>query len=234
MVAGRRAAGKGTRVGGVVDRWCGRWCVGATTCAKSPVVPKQLVPKQLVPKQLVPKQRTKQNQTIKQLILEPPSPPRLISKRRTKQAKNTLCKFSLSLPAICFVSDGDAGSPLPIRQVGTRYKLNGEYLPGSPADADCLEDIEVEYDTFEGWNSCTENIRDGRDLPQRAKDYIACVATNARPPHTPARGSVPAMGSLRGLDLCSCSVGLGVGVLHGTINAAMRHCGHGAGTHAFA
>jgi adenylosuccinate synthase len=68
--------------------------------------------------------------------------------------------------------------------VGTRYKLNGEYLPGSPADADCLEDIEVEYDTLEGWNSCTEKIRDGRDLPQQAKDYIACVTTNARPPLT--------------------------------------------------
>jgi len=69
----------------------------------------------------------------------------------------------------------DCLDTFPEIKVGTRYKLNGEYLPGSPADADCLEDIEMEYDTLVGWNSCTEEIRDARDLPQAAKDYIAYI-----------------------------------------------------------
>jgi adenylosuccinate synthase len=47
-----------------------------------------------------------------------------------------------------------------------------EYFPGSISD---LANVEVEYVTLPGWLKSTENIRDIKELPQEAQNYIKFI-----------------------------------------------------------
>lgn len=52
------------------------------------------------------------------------------------------------------------------------YTLNGKPIDYFPSNASDLEKVEVEYLKMPGWQQCTENIRNFKDLPQNAKNYI--------------------------------------------------------------
>jgi adenylosuccinate synthase len=57
-------------------------------------------------------------------------------------------------------------------KVGTSYRLNGELLdvpPDNPADWD---DLEVEYESFPGWQQSTRGVTNFEDLPANARAYI--------------------------------------------------------------
>ncbi len=57
--------------------------------------------------------------------------------------------------------------------VGYRYK--GAALKGMPAEAEVLERLKPQYKTLPGWKAPTRGLRDHKQLPQRARDYLQFV-----------------------------------------------------------
>lgn len=54
-----------------------------------------------------------------------------------------------------------------------RYKrANGDKLDHFPGTVAELATIEVEYAVLPGWKTCTENIRDFKELPENAQKYV--------------------------------------------------------------
>ncbi|XP_059611853.1 adenylosuccinate synthetase [Phlebotomus argentipes] len=67
-------------------------------------------------------------------------------------------------------------------KVAVGYKLNGkrlEYFPGSVTD---LANVEVEYATLPGWETCTENVREFSQLPKNAQDYVRFIEKDLKVP----------------------------------------------------
>lgn len=52
------------------------------------------------------------------------------------------------------------------------YKLNGKVIYNFPGSISDLAGVEVEYVTLPGWEQSTANVRDFRDLPKAAQDYV--------------------------------------------------------------
>lgn len=58
-------------------------------------------------------------------------------------------------------------------KVAVSYKrANGDKLDHFPGTIAELANIEVEYAVLPGWKTCTENIRDFKDLPINAQNYV--------------------------------------------------------------
>lgn len=55
------------------------------------------------------------------------------------------------------------------------YKLHGEVIYNFPGSISDLASVEVEYVTLPGWEQSTANVRDFRDLPENAKDYVRFI-----------------------------------------------------------
>lgn len=55
------------------------------------------------------------------------------------------------------------------------YKLNGNVIYNFPGSISDLGKVEVEYATLPGWECSTENVRDFRDLPKNAQDYVRFI-----------------------------------------------------------
>jgi adenylosuccinate synthase len=52
---------------------------------------------------------------------------------------------------------------------------NKKYIESFPASLELLSQVEVEYETFPGWNTSTTLIRDYQDLPSNAKKYLSRI-----------------------------------------------------------
>ena len=59
-------------------------------------------------------------------------------------------------------------------KVCTGYKLNGEVIDYMPTSRD-LYKVEPVYRELKGWKKDTTKVRSYADLPNEAKDYIACI-----------------------------------------------------------
>ena len=59
--------------------------------------------------------------------------------------------------------------------VGIAYRLNGELLDVPPQNPEAWDDLEVEYESFPGWQESTRGITEYDDLPDNAKTYLAAV-----------------------------------------------------------
>jgi adenylosuccinate synthase len=57
-------------------------------------------------------------------------------------------------------------------QVCTGYRYKGAILNEMPCDVETLAKIEPEYKTLRGWGQPTPGIRDVKDLPIAARDYL--------------------------------------------------------------
>ena len=57
-------------------------------------------------------------------------------------------------------------------KVGTAYRLNGELLDIPPDNPEDWDDLEVEYESFPGWQESTRGVTRFDDLPANAKAYI--------------------------------------------------------------
>ncbi|GLC46828.1 hypothetical protein PLESTB_001799000 [Pleodorina starrii] len=67
----------------------------------------------------------------------------------------------------------DVLSELDEIKVGVAYKTpDGQMLRSVPADLETLENVEVVYETLPGWKSDISAVRDWKDMPQAAKDYV--------------------------------------------------------------
>jgi adenylosuccinate synthase len=60
--------------------------------------------------------------------------------------------------------------------VGVQYEFEGRRVDEFPAENDMLENIKVRYRTFPGWRESTRGLREFRQLPQRARDYLNFLA----------------------------------------------------------
>ncbi|KAK9693584.1 Adenylosuccinate synthetase [Popillia japonica] len=52
------------------------------------------------------------------------------------------------------------------------YTLNGKMLESFPSSAAQLANVQVEYVTMPGWQTCTEGVRTFNDLPLNARKYV--------------------------------------------------------------
>ncbi|KAI4467552.1 adenylosuccinate synthetase [Holotrichia oblita] len=52
------------------------------------------------------------------------------------------------------------------------YTLNGKKLESFPSSAAQLANVQVEYVTMPGWQTCTEGVRTFNDLPLNARKYV--------------------------------------------------------------
>ena len=60
-------------------------------------------------------------------------------------------------------------------KVGIAYRLDGELLDIPPQNAEAWNDLEVEYESFPGWQESTRGITRFEDLPANAKTYLAAM-----------------------------------------------------------
>ncbi|HUJ32493.1 MAG TPA: adenylosuccinate synthase [Candidatus Acidoferrum sp.] len=61
-------------------------------------------------------------------------------------------------------------------QVCTGYRYKGTHLKEMPPDVETLAQIEPEYRTLPGWQKPTPGIRDVKDLPAAARDYLNFIS----------------------------------------------------------
>jgi len=60
-------------------------------------------------------------------------------------------------------------------KVGIAYRLNGELLDIPPQNAEAWNDLEVEYESFPGWQESTRGVTRFEDLPANAKTYLGAM-----------------------------------------------------------
>ena len=59
--------------------------------------------------------------------------------------------------------------------IGTGYRLNGELIDVPPLNPEDWDDVEVEYQSFPGWQESTRGITDYDKLPDNAKAYLKAM-----------------------------------------------------------
>lgn len=60
-------------------------------------------------------------------------------------------------------------------KVCTGYVVDGKPVKSFPADVATLEKVTCTYETFQGWNTSLEGVRNFADLPQAAQTYVAAL-----------------------------------------------------------
>lgn len=61
-------------------------------------------------------------------------------------------------------------------KICTGYRLKGSPITEMPCDVETLGQIEPEYKTVRGWQKSTAGVRDIRDLPVAARDYLNFIS----------------------------------------------------------
>lgn len=61
---------------------------------------------------------------------------------------------------------------LPELKIAVKYKLNNKTLDYCPSSSSDWANVEVEYISVPGWQTCTENVREWSALPEAARHYI--------------------------------------------------------------
>jgi len=59
--------------------------------------------------------------------------------------------------------------------VGIAYRLNGEVLDVPPQNPEAWDDLEVEYESFPGWQESTRGVTRMEDLPDNARTYLSAM-----------------------------------------------------------
>ena len=57
-------------------------------------------------------------------------------------------------------------------KIAVAYKYKGEVLPYFPSNLDVLGDVEVEWETLEGWTEDLSNCKTFESLPVNAQKYV--------------------------------------------------------------
>uniref|UniRef100_W5NE90 Adenylosuccinate synthetase n=1 Tax=Lepisosteus oculatus TaxID=7918 RepID=W5NE90_LEPOC len=60
-------------------------------------------------------------------------------------------------------------------KVGVAYKVDNELIPHFPANQEVLQKVEVQYETFPGWNTDISGARTFEELPENAQKYVRFV-----------------------------------------------------------
>lgn len=83
--------------------------------------------------------------------------------------------------AIC-ITKLDILDDLPEIKVAVGYKLNGISLSNFPGSISDLAQVEVEWQTFPGWQTNTEKVRNFNELPKNAQSYIKFIEDDLKVP----------------------------------------------------
>ncbi|KAI0050870.1 Adenylosuccinate synthetase [Auriscalpium vulgare] len=67
-------------------------------------------------------------------------------------------------------------------KVAVKYLVNGEELPGFPADLEKLAQVEVSYVTLPGWQSSIASVKTYEELPENCQKYISFIETFLKVP----------------------------------------------------
>jgi len=57
-------------------------------------------------------------------------------------------------------------------KIGYAYKYKGKILKSYPANLEILKEVEVEYETFQGWKTDISKARKFSDLPKQTQKYV--------------------------------------------------------------
>lgn len=57
----------------------------------------------------------------------------------------------------------------------SRYKLDGKLIDHFPGSISDLANVEVEYETLPGWQTSIVNVRDFKELPEKAQSYVQFI-----------------------------------------------------------
>lgn len=60
-------------------------------------------------------------------------------------------------------------------KIGVSYSLDGQSLDSPPTNANKLSRVKVVYETLKGWKQDISNIRDFKDLPVEAQNYVKFI-----------------------------------------------------------
>ena len=71
---------------------------------------------------------------------------------------------------------------IPEIKVGVEYRLNGKTIDSVPASLLEYNQVEVVYETFEGWMQDTTKIRRREDLPAKALKYLEFIENHLKIP----------------------------------------------------
>ena len=61
-------------------------------------------------------------------------------------------------------------------KVCTGYRIKGQLIPEMPPDVETLSQVEPEYRTLPGWQKPTPGIRNVKELPAAARDYLNFIS----------------------------------------------------------
>jgi adenylosuccinate synthase len=60
-------------------------------------------------------------------------------------------------------------------KIGVAYKLNGELLHVPPQNPEAWDELEMVYESFQGWQQSTRGVTRMEDLPDNAKTYLTAM-----------------------------------------------------------
>ena len=60
-------------------------------------------------------------------------------------------------------------------KVGIAYRLGGEVLDIPPQNPEAWDVLQVEYESFPGWQESTRGVTQYDDLPENAKTYLGAM-----------------------------------------------------------
>ncbi|KAF5390658.1 hypothetical protein D9757_002766 [Collybiopsis confluens] len=60
-------------------------------------------------------------------------------------------------------------------QIGVKYLVDGEELPGFPANLEVLDKVQVEYFTLPGWQTSIASVTTYDDLPVNCRKYVEYI-----------------------------------------------------------
>ena len=86
-----------------------------------------------------------------------------------KYSANVNCYTQLNLTKLDVLDDFEE-----IR-IATSYSYDGQRLESFPADLDVMENMEVEYKTFKGWQTSTTGVQKFEELPEQAREYVKFI-----------------------------------------------------------
>ncbi|CAH2003625.1 unnamed protein product [Acanthoscelides obtectus] len=92
--------------------------------------------------------------------------------------------------ALC-ITKLDILDTLPEIKLAVGYSLRGKKIDYFPSNVSDLAAVEVEYLSMPGWKTSTEGVREFKDLPENAKNYINKVEELLSVPGKPLRRSSP-------------------------------------------
>ncbi|QGI59935.1 hypothetical protein CEK26_003916 [Fusarium fujikuroi] len=88
---------------------------------------------------------------------------------------NNYTALNLTKASTCGLSALDVLDTFETIRVATAYKIDGKEIESYPADLDILDQCEVVYKDFPGWQTPTTNAKSFQELPKEARAYVEFI-----------------------------------------------------------